>query len=101
MSTQNKLILRRFFEEIFNQGNLAAADEIVGANYLNHNPAPGETPGRAGLTQVITYLHVAFRDLNFTIEDQVAEDDKVVTRWNATGIHQAGLLASPRPANRW
>lgn len=48
MSTQNKLILRRFFEELFNQGNLAAADEFVSANHLNHNAAPGETPGRAG-----------------------------------------------------
>ena len=95
MSTQNKLVLRRFFEEIFNQGNLAAADDIVGANYLNHNAAPGETPGRAGLTQFVTYLHVAFRDLNFTIEDQIAEGDKVVTRWNATGIHQGGFAGVP------
>ena len=95
MSTQNKLVLRRFFEEIFNQGNLAAADEIVDANYLNHNAAPGETPGRAGLTQFVTYLHAAFRDLNFTIEDQIAEGDKVVTRWNATGIHQGGFAGVP------
>lgn len=100
MSTQNKLVLRRFFEELFNQGNLAAADEIVSANYLNHNAVPGETPGRTGLTQFITYLRSAFRDLNFTLEDQVAEGDKVVTRWNATGIHQgefAGVPATGKP----
>ncbi len=100
MSTQNKLILRRFFEELFNQGNLAAADEIVSADYLNHNAVPGETPGRAGLTQFITDLHSAFRDLNFSIDDQIAEDDKVVTRWNATGIHQgefAGVPATGKP----
>lgn len=100
MSVQNKLILRRFFEELFNQGNLAAADEIVSANYLNHNPAPGETPGRDGLTQFINYLRTAFRDLNFTIDDQVAEGDKVVTRWTSTGIHQgefAGISATGKP----
>ena len=100
MSNQNKLILRRFFEELFNQGNLAAADEIVGVHYLNHNAVPGETPGRAGLTQFVSYLHSAFRDLNFTIEDQLAESDKVVTRWNATGIHQgefAGVPATGKP----
>ncbi len=100
MSTQNKLVLRRFFEELFNQGNLAAADEIVDVNYRNHNAAPGETPGRAGLTQFITYLRSAFRDLNFTIEDQIAEGDKVVTRWNATGIHLgefAGVPATGKP----
>jgi len=100
MSTQNKVILRRFFEELFNQGNLAAADEIVSATYRNHNAAPGETPGRVGLTQFVTYLRSGFRDLNFTIDDQVAEGDKVVTRWNATGIHQgefAGVPATGKP----
>ena len=100
MSTQNKLILRRFFEELFNQGNLAAADEIVDANYLNHNAAPGETPGRAGLTQFITYLHSAFRDLNFTIEDQVAEGDKVVTRVTLRGTHQGETEEFGPPTGR-
>ena len=100
MSIQNKLVLRRFFEEIFNQGNLAAADEIVSAHYLDHNAAPGEMPGRAGLTQFVTYLRSAFRNLNFTIDDQLAEGDKVVTRWNATAIHQgefAGVPATGKP----
>ena len=100
MSIQNKLVLRRFFEEIFNQGNLAAADEIVSANYLNHNAALGEMPGRAELTQFVTYLRSAFRNRNFTIDDQLAEGDKVVTRWNATAIHQvkfAGVPATGKP----
>ncbi len=97
MSTQNKVVLRRFFEELFNQGILAAADEIVGVHYLNHNAVPGETPGRAGLIEFVTYLRSVFRDLNFTIEDQVSEGDKVVTRWTATGLHQgefAGVAAT-------
>lgn len=97
VSTQNKLVLRRFFEELFNQGILAAADEIVGLNYRNHNAVPGEAPGRAGLVQFVAYLRSAFRDLNFTIEDQVSEGDKVVTRWTATGVHQgefAGVAAT-------
>lgn len=95
MSTQNKLILRRFFEELFNQGKLAAADEIVSATNRNHNAAPGETPGRVGLTHFITDLRTAFRNLNFTIDDQVAEGDKVVTRWNATGIYQGKFAGVP------
>ncbi len=45
MSVQNKLILRRFFEELFNPGNLAAADEIVSTTYINHNPAPAKPQG--------------------------------------------------------
>jgi steroid delta-isomerase-like uncharacterized protein len=95
MSTQNKLILRRFFEEVFNQGNLAVADEIVADGYVNHNPAPGESPGREGLKQFVTGVRTAFRDLHFAIDDQVAEGDKVVTRWRATGIHQGDFAGVP------
>jgi steroid delta-isomerase-like uncharacterized protein len=95
MSIQNKLILRRFFEELFNQGNLAAADEIVGANYLNHNAVTGEAPGREGLIQFVTYARSALRDLNIMLDEQIAEGDKVVTRWTATGIHQGGFAGVP------
>lgn len=95
MSSTNKLILRRFFEELFNQGNLAAADEIVSETYVNHNAVPGETPGRDGLVQFVAYIRSAVRDLNFTIEDQVAEGGKVTTRWSATGIHQGEFAGIP------
>lgn len=95
MSVQNKLILRRFFEELFNQGNLAAADEIVSESYINHNAAPGETPGRRGLTQFVTALHAAFRDLNFAIADQIAEGDKVTTRWTLSAIHTGAFAGIP------
>lgn len=95
MSVQNKLILRRFFEELFNQGNLAAADEIVSETYINHNAAPGETPGRRGLIQFVAALHAAFRDLNFAIADQIAEGDKVTTRWTLSAIHTAAFAGVP------
>ena len=100
MYMQNKLILRRFFEELFNQGNLAAANEIVSETYLNHNAAPGEEPGRTGLTQLVAEIHHAFRDLNVMIEDQLADGDKVITRWTVTAIHQgefAGIPATGKP----
>lgn len=95
MSTQNKVILRRFFEELFNQGNLAAADEIVSENYINHNAVPGEAPERAGLTHFVLYVRAAFRDLNCMIDDQIAEGDKVTTRWTATGIHHGPFAGIP------
>jgi steroid delta-isomerase-like uncharacterized protein len=95
MSTQNKLILRRFFEEVFNQGNLAVVDELVAEGFVSHNPAPGETQGREGVKQFVAGLRMAFRDLNFTIDDQVAEGDKVVTRWRATGTHQGDFAGVP------
>ncbi|MBE7553639.1 MAG: ester cyclase [Anaerolineales bacterium] len=103
MSTEtNKTVLKRFFEELFNRGDLSVADEIVGANYVNHNAVPGETPGREGLKAFVTYLRTAFPDVHFTVEDQIAEGDKVVTRWSVTGTQQgefAGIPATGKPIN--
>src|SRR3712207_886963 len=96
MSTEeNKALLRRFFEDLFMQGDLAIADEIVAASYVNHNPMPGETPGREGLKQFVTMLRTAFPDAAWTIEDQVAEGEKVVTRFTVTGTHQAEFAGIP------
>jgi steroid delta-isomerase-like uncharacterized protein len=99
MSTANKEILRRFFEELFNHGDLDVADDIVGTNYHNHNAAPGEAPGREGLKAFVTYLRSAFPDVHFTIDDLIAEEDKVVTRWSVTGTQKgefAGIPATGR-----
>ena len=95
MSVENKTILRRFFEEIFNDQNLAVADEIVAIDYINHNAAPGETPGREGLKQFVAYLHSAAEGIRFVIEDQVAEGEKVVTRWTATATHTGEFAGIP------
>jgi len=97
---ENKALHRRFFEELFNQGNLERADELVAANYVNHNPAPGETPGLEGLKQFVTTLRTAFPDIQFTLDDQIAEGDRVTTRFTATGTHQAefaGIPATGKP----
>jgi steroid delta-isomerase-like uncharacterized protein len=95
MSNEKKVILQRFFTELFNQAKLSVADELVAANYLNHNAAPGETSGREGLKQFVTNLHGAWDDLTFTVEDQVAEGDKVTTRFTITGTHQGEFVGIP------
>jgi steroid delta-isomerase-like uncharacterized protein len=95
MSNEKKVILQRFFTELFNQAKLSVADELVAANYLNHNAAPGETSGREGLKQFVTNLHGAWADLTFTVEDQVAEGDKVTTRFTITGTHQGEFVGIP------
>lgn len=87
MSEQNKLIVRRFSEEVENQGNFAVADELLARDIVSHTPL-GETRGLEGAKQFGTMLRTAFPDLHVTIEDQVSEDDKVVTRWTCRGTHQ-------------
>lgn len=102
MSTENKTILCRFFEELFNDGDLNVADELVALDYVNHNPAPDEPPGRDGLRAFITVLRTAFPDIHFSVDEQLAEGDRVVTRWTATGTQQgpfAGVPATGNPIN--
>ena len=101
MSSENKATVRRFFEEVFNEQDFAAADEIVAADYINHNPAPGELPGREGLKQFVAYLHSANEGIRFVIEDQIAEGDKVVTRWTATGTHTGEFAGIPATGKRY
>jgi len=101
MSEQNKTIDRRFFE-LLKTGDLSVADEIVALNYVNHNPAHGQAPGREGLKAFATLFSTAFPDCHFTIEDQIAEGDNVVSRFTMTGTHQsefAGVPATGKPVN--
>jgi steroid delta-isomerase-like uncharacterized protein len=91
----NKTVMRRFFEELFNTGDLSVADEIVGTDYINYNAAPCETPGREGLKAFVTSLRRSFPDIHFTVEDLIAEDDKVVTRFSISATHQGEFAGIP------
>jgi steroid delta-isomerase-like uncharacterized protein len=97
MSTEeNKGLVRRQFEAIWNGGNLAVIDELYAPNYTNRDPAnPDQAPGPAGFTQRVSLYRTALPDLHLTIEDQVAEGDKVVTRWTASGTHKGDLMGIP------
>lgn len=93
MSTQeNKAIVRRINEEVWEKGNLAAVDEIFAAQYVDHNPLPEMTPDREGLKQSVTMMRAAFPDLHTRTEDLVAEGDKVVNRWTASGTHKGEFM---------
>jgi predicted ester cyclase len=97
MSTeQNKINFRRIPEEIFNKGNLALADELFAANYTEHVPlAPGWPPGLAGFKQFVTVLRAAFPDFHLTVEDMIAEGDRVVGRVTARGTHRGEFMGIP------
>lgn len=90
MSTEeNKAVARREFEELFNQGgNLDAAEDIYAPDYVGHEPTFGDVHGLEGAKQFAADLRQAFPDLETTIEEQVAEGDKMVTRFRTQGAHQ-------------
>ena len=98
---QNKLTARRWFTDIIAQGNMAVADEIFSANHVIHDPhAPpsGWPDGPAGLKAVASVFGGAFSDWNISIDDQIAEQDRVVTRWTAEGTN-TGTLPGGIPAS--
>src|SRR5215204_139671 len=94
MSEENKAIVRRMIDEILNgQGNLNVADELFAPDYVGHNPAsPEDTRGPEGVEEFASMFRSAFPDVHLSVEDQVAEGDKVVTRWIASGTHQGDLM---------
>ena len=97
---QNKLVARRFFEDAYNTGRLDLLDELLGADYADHKAPPGTPRGPEGIKRVITMFRTAFPDLRFTIEDQVAEGDKVVTRYTFEGTHRGTLTGIPATGKR-
>ena len=96
---ENKELVRRFYEEI-DKANLAAMDELVAEDYLDHNPAPfpGLKRGREGLKQAFKIFWEATPGYH-QIEEQIAEGDKVVTRLTSYGKHEKDLPGAPRTGN--
>jgi predicted ester cyclase len=84
MSTEdNKALIRRFYEEVFNKKNMAAIDDFIAPNQVDD------------AKQTITMYLTAFPDLQVTVEDMIAEGDKVVARLTARGTHQGAFLGIP------
>ncbi len=94
---QNEAIVFRTFEELQNQGNLAVVDEVYAPGYVNHYI---EFNSLEALKQNVSLHLTAFPDFHVTVEEQIAEGDKVVTRWVVTGTHTGeNSRASPQPGN--
>lgn len=100
MSTSNnKSIVRRYYEEVLNSRQLQVFDELANPNFVSYLPG-GQEIGPEIYKQVITGTLSAIPDLKVTIEDQIAEGDKVMTRWKAEGTPQvefAGIKPNGRP----
>ena len=88
MVEANKQVVRRFYDELWNRGNLDVADQLVAADYVRHDLRPGDAPpGPAGQKAVAAKFRAAFPDVRLELEALVAEDDVVVARWTMFGTH--------------
>jgi steroid delta-isomerase-like uncharacterized protein len=90
----NKALIRRGFEEGMNRRNLQVYDEVIAPTYVNHD-LPTSAPGADGFRQVVTMFVTAFPDMQITIEDTLAEGDKVATRGVFRGTHHGTFMGIP------
>lgn len=104
MIEDNKQFMRHFVEEVINKKNLDAVNELVAEDFVEHIPFPGQAPGREGLRYVLSIFLSAFPDIRWTLEEQIAEGEKVVSRFTMTGTHHGDFLGVPptgKSVNVW
>jgi steroid delta-isomerase-like uncharacterized protein len=97
-------IVRQFIEQVINRGEIDAVDQFFWENMVEQVPFPGQGPGIEGLKGVLRGLKAAFPDMHWTIEEQIAEGDKVLSRFEWTGTHSGlflGVPATRRPVKVW
>ena len=88
----NKAAVQHMGEEAFNKGNLDVLDELVAQDVVDHDPAPGQPPGREGIKQFVSELRTAFPDLQLAIENMVAEGEYVAFNYTINGTHQGEFM---------
>ena len=99
MAEDNKALSRRFFE-VMSSGNIDWFDEVMCPDYVQHDPVlPEDMHGVEALKETMSGYLDAFPGLKMTVEDQVAEGDKVVTRWVVEGTHEGELMGVPPSGN--
>jgi steroid delta-isomerase-like uncharacterized protein len=92
MSEQNKTVVRRLVEELWNKGNLPVADELIAPTYAHHDAStPDFGRGPESEKKRVTLYRAAFSDLRLTVEDMIAEGETVVARWSCRGAHKGDL----------
>jgi serine phosphatase RsbU (regulator of sigma subunit)/ketosteroid isomerase-like protein len=96
---KNKALVRRFLEAQA-KGNLNVINEVLAPHFVDHDRLPGQAPDREGYKRVTVEYHAAFSNVRFLVEDQVAEGDKVVTRFIVRGTHDRRELMGVAPTGR-
>ncbi len=97
----NEAVVGRYFNDLMNHGKLDVADEIVDSNFAFRIPTlPEPIRGVEAMKGFVTGLRTGFPDIEFTVERQIAEGDKVAARWFITGIHKGEFLGIPPTGNK-
>jgi steroid delta-isomerase-like uncharacterized protein len=95
LEQNNKVVYRRFLEEVFNEGRLDKLGDLLSPSYVLHDAPPGTPKGSAAIKQIVTMFRGALPDLKITIEEIIAEGDKVCVRAMTRGTHKGTLFGIP------
>jgi steroid delta-isomerase-like uncharacterized protein len=100
MPTQNEQLARRFFDELCNGRRLDIAAEIMTADHVYHDPqSPPSEPGPEGMADTVRIYQDTLAG-HWQVNEIIATDDRVVTRWTGTGVHQTELMGVPATGRR-
>jgi len=100
----NSNVVRQFIEEVLNQGKVDAAGQFFWEDMVEQVPLPGQGPGLEGLKDALRGLRSAFPDMHWSVEEQIVEGDKVLSRFEWKGTHRGlflGVPATDRPVSVW
>jgi steroid delta-isomerase-like uncharacterized protein len=104
MASSNATTVSSFVDEVITRGNIEAAGQYVWEDVVEQVPLPGQGPGLDGLKDILRAMRTGFPDIVFSIVEQIAEDDKVASRFEWTGTHNGAFLGIPatgRPVRVW
>jgi predicted ester cyclase len=95
MSEENKRIARQVLEQLFEKGNLEAADELIHPDFVNHEAPASNPQGPEGLKETVSWLRGLWGPMRADIEDEICQGDKVVARVMMHGRHEGEFLGRP------
>jgi steroid delta-isomerase-like uncharacterized protein len=89
---KNKAICRLFFDELLNKANYSIIEQLVDPDVISHDPFPGQAKGAKGLLDTMKLFHTAFPDMKIIMNDMVAEEDRVMSKFTVTGTHKEEFM---------
>lgn len=96
----NQTVARHVLEAAWNEGNLSVLDHAIDQNIVDHARTPVSMDGIDKFKQIVAWFRMAFPDLYFTIQDEIATGDKVVHRWHIRGTHKGNFMGIIPPTGR-
>ncbi len=101
MTEENKAIARRLYQEIMKDKSVAAVDQYIAADVVEHNPSPGQGPGLEGVKQMFGEMYTAFPDLSATVDLMISEGDMVTARITMSGTHSGDFAGMPATGKKF